>query len=244
MATPRRWATRIGGYVLVFNRSGGVWSDDFFDAPIQGSDATGSNPQQGQSVSLSADGNTLVFGAPGDANGIGAFWVFTRSGGNWTQLGSKIAAPADAEDFANNGFIGFGNSVGISADGNRIIAGGHGNYEQATDISGAVWMFVQTPSITSVSPNAGPTAGGNNVTITGSGFTGVTTITIGGNAVAATVVDPTHITFTAPAHVAGAVDIDIDNGISLTTSIGAYTYVDAPAVTSISPTSGPGAGGT
>ena len=89
-----------GGYVLVFNRSGGVWSDDFFDAPIQASDATGSSPQQGQSVSLSADGNTLVFGAPGDADGIGAFWVFTRSGGNWNQLGSKIVAPPDAEDFA------------------------------------------------------------------------------------------------------------------------------------------------
>ncbi len=160
------------------------------------------------------------------------------------QLGSKIAAPADAEDFANNGFIGFGRSVGISADGNRIIAGGHGNYEQATDISGAVWMFAQTPSITSLSPDGGPTAGGNSVTITGSGFTGVNTITVGGNAVAATVVDPTHITFTAPAHAAGAVDIDIDNGISLTTSIGAYTYFDTPAVTSISPTSGPAVGGT
>ncbi len=232
----------FGGYVMVFNRSGGVWSDDY--AVIQANDVTGSFPQQGQSVSLSADGNTLVFGAPYDANGIGAFWVFTRSGGTWSQLGSKIVAPPDSEDFMNNGFISFGNSVGISADGNRIIAGAQSDYHEADDTSGAVWMFVQTPSITSLSPNGGPTAGGNTVTITGSGFTGVSTITVGGNAVAATVVDPTHITFTAPAHAAGAVDIDIDNGISITTSIGAYTYFDAPAVTSISPTSGPGGGGT
>ena len=57
-------------------------------------------------------------------------------------------------------------------------------------------------------------------------------------------VDPTHITFTAPAHAAGAVEIDIDNRISLTTSIGAYTYVAAPTVTGIAPTQVAGNGGT
>jgi hypothetical protein len=39
------------------------------------------NPEQGNSVALSADGNTAIIGAPFDGGGVGAAWVFTRSGG-------------------------------------------------------------------------------------------------------------------------------------------------------------------
>ena len=45
---------------------------------------------QGFSVALSADGNTAIVGGPGDNSDIGAAWVFTRSGGVWTQQGSKL----------------------------------------------------------------------------------------------------------------------------------------------------------
>jgi hypothetical protein len=45
--------------------------------------------QQGRSVALSGDGNTAVVGGPGD-NPNGAAWVFTRSGGIWTQQGNKL----------------------------------------------------------------------------------------------------------------------------------------------------------
>ena len=47
-------------------------------------------PQQGASVALSADGNTAIVGGPGDNNGQGAAWVYTRSGGVWTQQGNKL----------------------------------------------------------------------------------------------------------------------------------------------------------
>jgi hypothetical protein len=48
---------------------------------------------QGSSVALSADGSTAIVGGFGDnSNGccIGAAWVFTRSGGVWTQQGNKL----------------------------------------------------------------------------------------------------------------------------------------------------------
>jgi hypothetical protein len=45
---------------------------------------------QGFSVALSGDGNTAIVGGPSDNNGIGAAWVFTRSGGVWTQQGDKL----------------------------------------------------------------------------------------------------------------------------------------------------------
>ena len=48
-------------------------------------------PEQGCSVALSADGNTAIVGGPVDNDSsTGAAWVFTRSGGVWTQQGSKL----------------------------------------------------------------------------------------------------------------------------------------------------------
>ena len=42
-------------------------------------------------MALSADGNTALIGGPGDNSArVGAAWVFTRSGGVWTQQGAKL----------------------------------------------------------------------------------------------------------------------------------------------------------
>jgi hypothetical protein len=61
---------------------------------------TGSDPYsyagQGNSVALSADGNTAIVGGPSDnfdptsVFGVGAVWVYTRSNGVWTQQGAKL----------------------------------------------------------------------------------------------------------------------------------------------------------
>jgi hypothetical protein len=62
---------------------------------LVGSDAVG-NTHQGWSVSLSGDGNTAIVGGFADAPDsvcgctAGAAWVYTRSGGVWTQQGSKL----------------------------------------------------------------------------------------------------------------------------------------------------------
>src|SRR4030095_10546882 len=75
---------------------------------------------------LSADGNTAILGGPGDnpwdrsapfgLGAAGAAWVFSRSGGVWTQQGNKLVSP---------GAVGrLGTSVALSADGNIAIVGG------------------------------------------------------------------------------------------------------------------------
>ena len=46
--------------------------------------------EQGSSVALSADGNTAIVGGLDDNGLTGAAWVYTRSGGVWTQQGSKL----------------------------------------------------------------------------------------------------------------------------------------------------------
>ena len=73
---------------------------------------------QGFSVALSGDGNTAIVGGPGDNVQLGAAWVYTRSGGVWTQQGSKLVGTG-AVGSAHQGI-----SVALSADGNTAIVGG------------------------------------------------------------------------------------------------------------------------
>src|SRR5260221_1148007 len=56
---------------------------------LVGTGATGA-AMQGQAVSLSSDGNTAIVGGPNDNTGVGAGWIWTRSGTTWTQQGSKL----------------------------------------------------------------------------------------------------------------------------------------------------------
>ena len=65
------------------------------------------------------------------------------------------------------------------------------------------------PTVTSVSPSVGSSAGGTSITITGTDLAGATAVTIGGTAVNFAVVSSTSITTTTPAHNAGAVSIEV-----------------------------------
>ena len=101
-----------------------------------------------------------------------------------------------------------------------------------------------TVSANGVSPNTGSTSGGTNVTITGTGFTGVTTgVTFGGTAASFTVNSLTQITATTPAHAAGTVDVAVTTGAGTATATAAFTYIPPPTVTGVAPNKGPTAGG-
>jgi hypothetical protein len=105
------------------------------------------------------------------------------------------------------------------------------------------------PSVSTVSPSVGLSAGGTPVTITGANFVSGATVKIGG--VAATgvnVVSSSSITGTTGAHAVGLVDVLVKNPDNQAfTAAGAYTYSSvaaAPTISSITPTFGPLAGGT
>jgi uncharacterized protein YjiK/methionine-rich copper-binding protein CopC len=132
--------------------------------------------------------------------------------------------------------------TGIAGAVNVVVTNPDG--QSATLTSG--YTYVAAPAVTSVSPTSGTTAGGTSVTIAGSGFAAGATVTFGGTAATGvTVVSATQITATTPAHAAGAVNVVVTNsgGLSGTLTNG-YTYVAPPTVTSVSPNSGPAAGGT
>ncbi|MGW2253189.1 IPT/TIG domain-containing protein [Kitasatospora sp. NPDC001660] len=106
------------------------------------------------------------------------------------------------------------------------------------------FFYVGAPFKFSLSASSGPLAGGNTVTITGTGLATATAVHFGANIATPTVISDGVITVAVPAGAAvGSV------GVSVTTAGGTnngftYTYVDVPTVASFAPGSGPASGGT
>jgi hypothetical protein len=156
----RGWALRgLRGAAWVYTRSGAVWTQQ--GSKLVGSGAVGFG-DQGWSVALSADGNTAIVGGPDDNSSIGAAWVFTRSGGFWTQQSSKLVGTGAVISGAG---VLQGYSVALSADGNTAIIGGpFDNADVAGgNTVGAAWVFVvQSPAPTLVvAPATNMVAAGN-----------------------------------------------------------------------------------
>jgi antibiotic biosynthesis monooxygenase (ABM) superfamily enzyme len=123
------------GAAWVFTRSNGVWTQQ--GSKLVGTGAVGP-ASQGYSVALSADGNTASVGGPNDNADAGAAWVYTRSGGVWTQQGSKLVGSGAT---IGNTFQGI--SVALSADGNTAIAGGVGD----NTVIGASWVYTRSNGV-------------------------------------------------------------------------------------------------
>ena len=111
------------------------------------------------------------------------------------------------------------------------------------------------PTITDLTPPKGPQSGGTKVKITGTGFVDHATVTFGGVAAQAVVVESvTSITATTPKHAPGTVTVVVKNpDLSQATATMPFTYTDettpggGPAgltVTTFTPPQGPAAGGT
>ena len=135
------------GAAWVFTRKDGVWTQQgnkfrgtgAVKEPERPSAFDGGGAGQGHSVALSADGNTAIVGGPWDS-WAGAAWVFTRSGGLWTQQGSKLVGNGEHVVGATGmGVAMQGSSVALTADGNTAIVGGSGD----NDAAGATWVFTR-----------------------------------------------------------------------------------------------------
>lgn len=128
------------GAAYVFIRSAGNWSQQAY--------LKAANPDSedlfGLALALSADGNTLAVGGLGeDSNATtidgndndesaalaGAAWVFTRNGSSWSQQAYLKARNAEALDR-------FGSSLAMSADGNLLAVGAHGERGNSSGVNG------------------------------------------------------------------------------------------------------------
>ncbi len=170
----------IGGYpddnqtgaAWIFTRNNGVWTQQ--GNKLVGSGAVG-KAQQGSSVAINADGNTVLIGGQSDSSGVGAVWVFTRSNGVWTQQGKKLVGSGWQGSASLQGA-----AVSLSADGNTALIGGfYDNNYQGTG-RGAAWIFTrndgnwkQQGSKLVVNDNIGPASFGEFVSLSADGNTAI-----------------------------------------------------------------------
>ncbi len=126
-------ANSSSGAAWVFTRSGENWSQ-------QGEELTSKEGFAfGESVALSASGDTALIGEPEDGS-AGAAWLFTRSGSTWSHPGKKLATPSGAEFF--------GRSVSLDGEGETALVGGFEPVERslAEGFPEEAWEFTRSGS--------------------------------------------------------------------------------------------------
>ena len=123
------------GAAYVFVREGNVWKEQ--------QRLTASDGELGDyfasDLSLSADGNTVLIGVSNDTVGAnadqGSAYLFTRSGGVWTQGPRLTASDGAAFDY-------LGNAVSLSADGKTALLGvGNAKIGDNTQ-QGAAYVYI------------------------------------------------------------------------------------------------------
>ncbi|WP_196502726.1 IPT/TIG domain-containing protein [Aestuariivirga litoralis] len=127
---------------------------------------------------------------------------------------------------------------------------GDGNYEAAAQVQQVITVPppVGAPTVTSIAPNTGLPSGGTSVTLTGTGFTGATSVTFDGAPLSAfTFVNDTTITIVTPAGDAGSkMNVQVVTPAGSNADNALFQYVKGAQVvafTSTAPTS-PIVGGT
>lgn len=192
----------------------------------------------GRAVALSANGNTVAIGAQSNSGGgtsaghVRVYdWDGTATPAAWVQRGADIdgEAPGDRSGF----------SVALSKLGDTVIIGAtcnDGTTGINTDCRGHVRVYrwqaaAAAPTVASIFPSSGTTAGGTAVTITGTGFSAGATVTIGGQAcTTVVVVSDTQITCVTPSGTAGTANVVVTNSDSQTGTLSnGYTYVAPPS---------------
>ncbi|MEV2211422.1 IPT/TIG domain-containing protein [Streptomyces sp. NPDC050997] len=106
------------------------------------------------------------------------------------------------------------------------------------------FFYVGAPFKGSLGSSSGPLAGGNTITINGTGLSTASSVSFGATAATPTVVSDSQLSVVVPAGAAaGSV------GVTVTTAGGTnngltYTYIDNPTIGTITPASGSTSGGT
>ena len=158
-------------------------------------------------------------GDTGTAEGI-TNYKYSLDGTTYTELSpadttSPVTIPSLTPGLSYTIYLKAVNSVGDSVASSSV---------NVVPVSGP-------PTVTSISPTSGSTAGGTSVTITGTNFITGATVTIGGSScTSVVVVSSTSITCTTPSGTAGGKDVVVATGVSPNATLaGGFTYVAPPS---------------
>jgi hypothetical protein len=176
-------------------------------------------------------------------------YSYDSAGGGWIEVGgTSVSSPIIASVYAltssapiNNASYIYSHTSGL----NDVTSGSNGScggvdlctavtgWDGPTGLGtpdGTTAFGIGVPIIKSVTPASGPIAGGQVITVAGTGFAAGMTVTIGGTAVTPSSVSYASFTVTTPADAAATVDVRVttSGGESALSSGDDYTYV-APA---------------
>ena len=200
-------------------------------------------------------------------------WYSSNSGSQPHAVAGKLANGLGFHDMAGNVWewcqdrygpyssASVTNPIGPTSGSNRLLRGGpwngdsgncraSGRLSYTPDITSFAFGFrvarTLEPTVTSITPISGPTAGGTAITIMGTSLTGATSVTVGGvNATNMVVVSSIKITAVTPAGTFGSKSVAVTTPAGTATVPNAFTYIaPIPTITSLSPLFGSTAGGT
>ncbi len=177
----------------------------------------------------------------------------------WTTAGGTFSSTVSATTSVNGVAFYSWNSSGLTADvqswvnqsttnfgwiviGNETTARTAKQFDTRENTTAAdrptlVVTYTAPPTVTSVNPNTGPAMGGTSVIVSGTGFTGATSVHFGAAAATSFIVSSdTQITAIDPAG-SGVVDVTVTvpvGGTSATSTADQFTYVQpAPTISSV-----------
>lgn len=173
-------------------------------------------------VSLPVKVSLSSFVAGPDATSITPACDLAAGGASATVSGTSLLGATTVNFGGTAGTLGVVTDTSIAV---TVPAHATGLVDLATITREGISTRKNTFRFISLTIYTGVAAGGDNVVITGGGFTGATGVTFGGVAGTAFTVDSdTQISVTTPAHAAGAVDVVIQGITPACTLTGVFTY--------------------
>jgi hypothetical protein len=154
-----------------------------------------------------------------------------------------IARAPQASTFINAAQVRFEAGPGPLGRHELAVTTGEGQTVWLPDL----WEYIlPPPEVTLVNPDHGPAVGGTLITVTGRNFQEGARVSVGGATCGnVTVVSPVEVTCVTPPGVDGPAAVEVVNANGRSAVLpGGYTFVAAPRVVLVTPSSGPIAGGT
>ena len=203
--------------------NGGTTTTRHPGCTVSGSSAAETVPYKPMGLTATAGSGSASIAftqvSPGTRQGV-TNYKYSLDGVNYTALSpadasSPVTIPSLTPGVTYTIYLKAVNSVGDSLASSSV---------NVVPVSGP-------PTVTSISPTSGTTAGGTSVTITGTNFISGATVTIGGSScTSVVVVSSTSITCTTPSGTAGPRDVVVATAVSPNATLtGGFTYVAPPA---------------
>lgn len=219
---PTTFATLVAAVALVCSGNGGALASAGCNAVDAGAFNVSGNSAGAKTVSGFAVGDHLTFAIAANSSGS---WILSTAGFN-NLAGSPLFAASGSQTKSYT-------VTGESQDTTLI------QYSGGLTVTASCSAATTAPTVTSISPPSGPATGSGTVVITGTGFTGVTSVNFGSNTASYFFSSDSSITGTPPAG-NGTVDVTVTTpgGTSTASPADHFTYVAAPGVAPV--TVGPG----